>query len=362
MLKDIVAFFKREKFYTFLFFVFVLAVGFSHFRPEPNPLAQKNSEVLQKFKRAETRLQERIREAGSMQKYLEDHPEAAGLLSALTFFALGGLTLGLALDFLFLFSRGFRKRFTRVIPPRASPWCASMITKVILLFTAGSLITGFFMSVAGRFLSGEAIPSNLLILLHTTLMDILCFLFILYVIKPAGMGLKDLGFQIPETGLLREMFLGWVGYLAILPCFIILLVLLVFLSELMQYEPPAHPLVGVFLEEGKRSPYLIAYSIFLGTVIGPFFEEVFFRGLCYSALKARWGTLTATLVSAGFFALIHENSFAFWPIFVLGCVLALLYEKRGSLIAPITLHITHNAVFITYFFLAKKWVGLEANF
>ena len=64
-------------------------------------------------------------------------------------------------------------------------------------------------------------------------------------------------------------------------------------------------------------------------------------------------------LSASFFALIHNNTFAFWPIFILGMGLVYLFEKRGSLIAPIVLHITHNIVFISYFFLAKRVIGLE---
>ena len=55
-----------------------------------------------------------------------------------------------------------------------------------------------------------------------------------------------------------------------------------------------------------------------------------------------------------FFAFIHQNLFAFFPIFVLGLGLAYLYEKRGTLVPSIALHIVHNGVFIGYFFLVKE--------
>ena len=62
----------------------------------------------------------------------------------------------------------------------------------------------------------------------------------------------------------------------------------------------------------------------------------------------------AMILTAFFFALIHQNLFAFFPIFILGLCLCYLYEKRGTLVPSIVLHLTHNLVFITYFFLAKK--------
>ena len=62
------------------------------------------------------------------------------------------------------------------------------------------------------------------------------------------------------------------------------------------------------------------------------------------------------VLSSVFFAVIHYNQFAFLPIFILGLSLAYLYEKRGSLLAPIALHIIHNTIFIGYFFLAKQIV------
>ncbi|HOW88594.1 MAG TPA: CPBP family intramembrane metalloprotease, partial [Candidatus Omnitrophota bacterium] len=62
-------------------------------------------------------------------------------------------------------------------------------------------------------------------------------------------------------------------------------------------------------------------------------------------------------LSAAFFAGIHHSGFVFWPVFILGIALAYLYDKRNSLIAPIVLHITHNTLFIAYFFLIKQIIS-----
>jgi len=162
---------------------------------------------------------------------------------------------------------------------------------------------------------------------------------------------QDLGFR--GVSLWKDLGVGLAGYLAVLPLFTLVLAALVVLAQLFAYEPPPHPLVEVFLEE-ERSPGLVAYSIFLACVAGPFLEEIFFRGFCYPAFKKRWGSGWALVVSASFFGAIHQNVFAFWPIFVLGLVLGYLYEKRGTLVPSIALHIVHNSIFIAYFFLAKE--------
>jgi membrane protease YdiL (CAAX protease family) len=112
--------------------------------------------------------------------------------------------------------------------------------------------------------------------------------------------------------------------------------------------------VNVLLEEEQRSPWIVVYSVLLATFIAPILEEIFFRGFCYPIFKKKWGKNAGMIITSSFFAIIHNNTFAFWPIFVLGMALAYMYEKRRSLIAPMTLHLIHNTIFIGYFFLAKQ--------
>jgi membrane protease YdiL (CAAX protease family) len=54
----------------------------------------------------------------------------------------------------------------------------------------------------------------------------------------------------------------------------------------------------------------------------------------------------AVVISALVFAMAHE-SISSWPfVFVSGMVYALLRERRGSLIAPLTAHATANLLLI----------------
>ena len=81
-------------------------------------------------------------------------------------------------------------------------------------------------------------------------------------------------------------------------------------------------------------------------LVGPAIEEVFFRGFTYTAFRNRWGVRWAIVGSAALFALLHMNLIAFIPIFILGVFLAYLYEKTGSLVPSMTVHMTHNFLMV----------------
>ena len=142
-------------------------------------------------------------------------------------------------------------------------------------------------------------------LFHTFLIVLLSFVFVLHVVRSEGGGKRDIGFQVPSGSVPRELMFAWGAYAAILPVFVLSLLGLVALAQFFHYEPEAHPLVNIFLEEEHRSPFLIFFSIFLAVAFGPVFEEIFFRGFCYQILKRHWGIFPAMVTSAAAFALIH---------------------------------------------------------
>lgn len=359
MLKSALEFFKKEKIYIVLTLIVAAIVVYIAVSPQTRLKDMQESKAVEKFKASEKELQKQVKEKGSVQEYLRDHPEMARQVSALTLAFLLAFMAGLVFDGMFLFSPAWRERLQLPPPPfQTTQWKLSMLYKVIILFILASVLIGLTLGFL-RHLSGDNPNSvNFFILMHTTLMDFCIFFLIKKVIVDAGGNWRELGFRIPDGKPLREVFFAWGAYSAIMPIFVLALLILVGIASLMHYEPPPHPLVNVFLEEEKRAQPLIVYSVILATVIGPVFEEIFFRGFCYNILKARFGVRAGMIVSSAFFALIHENSFAFWPIFILGMILCFVYEKRQSLLAPMVLHVSHNLIFIYYFFVAKDLVSL----
>lgn len=82
-------------------------------------------------------------------------------------------------------------------------------------------------------------------------------------------------------------------------------------------------------------------------VVAPLAEEVFFRGVVYNAWRREHGIVAATLGSSALFAVIHGTLVVVLPIFVLGLVLARVYERTRSLLATIVVHATVNGISVT---------------
>lgn len=86
----------------------------------------------------------------------------------------------------------------------------------------------------------------------------------------------------------------------------------------------------------------MAAMVAAGGVIAPLGEEALYRGVLYGWLRRKWGPLAGTIVSALIFGISHWNPY--WAAFatVIGVVLAVVYEKSGSLWPPILLHMSYN--------------------
>lgn len=95
----------------------------------------------------------------------------------------------------------------------------------------------------------------------------------------------------------------------------------------------------------RLSPVELVWIFVLVCVVVPVGEETFFRGFVYGTLR-RWGLLPAVALSSLYFGAVHQQIVHFLPIFVLGAVLALLYERTGSLVAGIAVHGINNLVAI----------------
>ena len=91
-------------------------------------------------------------------------------------------------------------------------------------------------------------------------------------------------------------------------------------------------------------------------ILGPIVEEAFFRGFAYNAIKRKWGTSKAALLTAVVFAGLHGTLIGFLPIMALGLLLVYMYEKTGSLVSSITIHILHNGIMVGLLFLARHLI------
>ena len=76
-------------------------------------------------------------------------------------------------------------------------------------------------------------------------------------------------------------------------------------------------------------------------------EEYLFRGLIFKRFRETAGFVKATMMSSFMFAFVHSNLIQFIYAFALGALCAYVYEKFGTLKAPIALHIVANLTAIS---------------
>jgi membrane protease YdiL (CAAX protease family) len=98
----------------------------------------------------------------------------------------------------------------------------------------------------------------------------------------------------------------------------------------------------VKLLQESKDPLMLGLMACAAVIAAPLCEEVVFRGYFYPVMKKFAGMPAAVLCSALVFATAHGNLTALLPLFIFGCVLVFLYEKTGSLWAPIAAHFCFN--------------------
>jgi len=136
------------------------------------------------------------------------------------------------------------------------------------------------------------------------------------------------------------------GYILFFPVLIVLVLISQVGTKFFGLPFQSHPLVQPLLETGNNS--LIWPLFAIGIFLGPLAEELFFRGLLFPALKSNVSVFWAVSISAALFATLHLNWAGWLPIFGLGILLAYSYEKTGSLLVPIFIHVIHNSLFLTF--------------
>lgn len=90
----------------------------------------------------------------------------------------------------------------------------------------------------------------------------------------------------------------------------------------------------------------VPVQVLLIVVAAPISEEVCFRGMLFGGLRTRLPRLAAALISAVVFGALHALTgiSAVPPLIAFGFILALLYERTGSILPGILLHMLNNSV------------------
>jgi membrane protease YdiL (CAAX protease family) len=156
---------------------------------------------------------------------------------------------------------------------------------------------------------------------------------------PVGVARRRSGLpQFPSLGrVLREAPLALVAVLIVM---VIQSVMFSFLTK--GSDRTSAPFEAI---AGAPEPYQAVALVILAVGVAPLAEEIFFRGMLYNLLRKRMHFLSAALIQGVAFGLVHPFGLKERvAIMVIGLCLALMYQWRKTLVAPILLHAMINAL------------------
>lgn len=167
-----------------------------------------------------------------------------------------------------------------------------------------------------------------------------------FAIRRKRLAWKDLGLRSPSAG----WIIGSIGIsLLAIPLSGLITLAIMLLLKL----PLENPQLDILLPDGIK-PLEIGGMILFAGVIAPLGEEFLFRGILYPLFRHKWGILPGVLLSALIFAIAHLNVLIGINAFLLGIVLAILFEYSRSLWISGMLHILNNTIRLAILYLVVK--------
>ncbi len=120
---------------------------------------------------------------------------------------------------------------------------------------------------------------------------------------------------------------------------------IVSLSQIARFSPKYQQVSEVIYSGG------LFMEIVSAVISAPILEELFFRGMIYKRLRDMINVKAAVVISALFFGAFHGNLVQFVYAFIIGLMLAYVYEKFKTIWAAVIFHIGANliSVLITEF-------------
>lgn len=230
-------------------------------------------------------------------------------------------------------------------------WTFWDVCKVLIVFFSAyfsfSVLQELALSLLG--VSGETINYDFLMIMDMFFSEIVAIFFLLRFVRVHhGVSLRSFGLHVRRFGMF--FLFGLASYLMFLPAFFLINIVTILVGKMFSIELQPQEIFYMFTQESHFSAYQMGVVVLFVSVIGPLFEEIFFRGFVYRIVKKYCGYIPALLISALFFAYVHHNFMAFLPIFALGIILGVLLERTGSLVSSVVMHALVNSVSLALLF------------
>lgn len=243
-----------------------------------------------------------------------------------------------------LYSAVRQLRVRRLLAPERYRGPSVLVLLALVLVLAATITAPFGADAAVLLLgSGQMTLLGSIVLLISTQAAMLLVSWLL-VFRPNALAALP-RFPGPDPGRALRMGLGW-GVVAWIGASLASAGAVAVLEALGVDVAPqaAEQALGIV------EPWVAVLAV---VVLAPIAEELFFRGVVFNAFLRERGPRLAYLGSAGLFAVIHLSIVALLPIFLLSLALAWVYDRTGSLLAPIAMHAVVNGISVAIALLVR---------
>ena len=219
------------------------------------------------------------------------------------------------------------------------PWGISDAMFGFVLVAAGSLVALVLLSILRNDSANE--PGPITIVAMSSLQVLMLAAVWLLAIKRRGASWSILG--IRRAGLRWPIIGAWaaLGLVLSLVAGAVYSGIVTVLG-IESLEPP--PVPESVLGEGPIR--LLTVGILIA--LGPFAEEVFFRGFLLMSFVQGIGVVPGVIIASGIFAISHPNIAVILPVFASGVILSWLYLKTRSIWPPFLAHMGQNYLAVTF--------------
>lgn len=139
-----------------------------------------------------------------------------------------------------------------------------------------------------------------------------------------------------SVGAMRSLREGATVFVRLLPAVLAVGLAWGFLLTNLGLPAEQQDLVGVFAR--AETPGAITGLLLLAVVVAPVTEELVFRAGVFRILKGRIGRWPAMAASSCLFAFLHFSWLSFAPLFCLGILFCMAYERSRNIAVPIIAH------------------------
>jgi len=222
----------------------------------------------------------------------------------------------------------------------------------ILVFGAAAALSLGTQALVVLVVAGSGLPAAIAVVISSGVMAASAVGAITILVVGAGaLPWRDMGLRRPMAGegsLVLDLV--WGAALAVPTLFLAGAIAVVLVGVLGVMPEPVLPLTP--------DPVDLLLSLAAAVVVAPLWEELFFRGFATTAWARSLGPRAAIIRGGVFFALIHVLTtsggdfgtaarvalIAFTARLPVGFVLGWVFLRRRSLLAPLALHATYNAL------------------